>query len=346
MSRLWIPTFSFSTLTSSSQFITNTLINDKNNSYYITPQSSPTYSITPSDLQLYLPSTSPVSPLDAITSQSYPISPPFDYSPRCSKRNSVGFLDNTPTPSTSQLPTLPDMNAIPPPPILSFLDDSLISFTDCGEELNLYSELPAMDEFRSNEMLDHAWQPSLDMQSVPNSQNFEPDCQDISKMYKSEPQPLKLMYPSPSLTPKKSATPLLQLLTPTSLPRPGHILGRKPTRTKKSNVSRRIRSKPCAIKREVDSSPLARFNPLAHDGISTKDVCPYGYRKLVFDDKSGEQVLKWTCIHCSAVTGRKPDLHRHYKTCVIQEKFYCQDVVRELHLIVQHLHVCLIFDVY
>ena len=57
------------------------------------------------------------------------------------------------------------------------------------------------------------------------------------------------------------------------------------------------------------------------------DECEYGWRVWVVE--GGRRIAKWKCHFCEQLVGRRPDLHRHYKTCVVKAKFRCVDVIRK-----------------
>lgn len=59
----------------------------------------------------------------------------------------------------------------------------------------------------------------------------------------------------------------------------------------------------------------------------------YGSEIVVFDAKSRTEKRKWKCRKCQTIVGRKPDLHRHYKSCVNMEKHFCKDVVSEYYFL-------------
>lgn len=128
------------------------------------------------------------------------------------------------------------------------------------------------------------------------------------------------LYPSPEATPHKANIPLPRGKS-RSKAGSGH-----PTRTAAVR---------CKTYREAGASPQPEFETqfASSSGsgawANSDDVCEFG-RRVWVADKRGRRTAKWKCKECGTLTGRRPDLHRHYKTCVTREKFYCEDVIREL----------------
>lgn len=67
--------------------------------------------------------------------------------------------------------------------------------------------------------------------------------------------------------------------------------------------------------------------------VQVCDEFKFGLEVRVYDVGSNSYRKKWRCRKCSATVGRKPDLHRHYKSCVNEEKHFCRDVTSEPHLL-------------
>ncbi|KAL5524812.1 hypothetical protein ACEPAF_9958 [Sanghuangporus sanghuang] len=129
------------------------------------------------------------------------------------------------------------------------------------------------------------------------------------------------LYPSPSPTPQK---PSLQL--------PHHVglnVGISASRPKRAGAAKsKSHRERRAASHTVSASSSSTAPAEKAGGVSpnySADECEYGWR--VWVTEGGRRVAKWKCRFCEQLVGRRPDLHRHYKTCVVKAKFICEDVL-------------------
>lgn len=66
-----------------------------------------------------------------------------------------------------------------------------------------------------------------------------------------------------------------------------------------------------------------------HENGKIVDGCQWGVPVYAVCQVEGVRSIKWRCSRCSALLGRRPDLHRHWKSCVANAFFICDEVIRE-----------------
>lgn len=79
--------------------------------------------------------------------------------------------------------------------------------------------------------------------------------------------------------------------------------------------------------RSISSRAVSATQRATISSVPSTDSCEYGWRVWVLE--GGNMVAKWKCAFCGQLVGRRPDLNRHYKTCVLKDKFFCEDITRE-----------------
>lgn len=140
------------------------------------------------------------------------------------------------------------------------------------------------------------------------------------------------LYPSPSLTPP---------ITPLCLPhaessRAAKVVSR--ATTTRGTRSKRITARSKAyIDRSRRPSPPARNRkisaaPDTEESVQVLAKLQFGSEILEYDNESNSLKKRWRCTNCFKTLGRKPDLHRHYKSCVNNEKHFCRDVTSKIQL--------------
>lgn len=70
-----------------------------------------------------------------------------------------------------------------------------------------------------------------------------------------------------------------------------------------------------------------------HENGKILDGCQWGVPVYAMCQAEGWRSIKWRCSRCLALLGRRPDLHRHWKSCVQNAFFICDEVIREPCLI-------------
>ncbi|KAL5482933.1 hypothetical protein ACEPAI_9528 [Sanghuangporus weigelae] len=135
------------------------------------------------------------------------------------------------------------------------------------------------------------------------------------------------LYPSPSPTPQKPSLQLphyVALNERISTFRPKRAGAAKSKSREERNTIRPRR----AANHTVSASSSSTAPAEKAGGVSpnySADECEYGWR--VWVTEGGRRIAKWKCRFCEQLVGRRPDLHRHYKTCVVKAKFVCEDVL-------------------
>ena len=59
------------------------------------------------------------------------------------------------------------------------------------------------------------------------------------------------------------------------------------------------------------------------------DDCQWGVPVYTVCPENSAKSIRWRCNGCSALLGRRPDLHRHWKNCFRNDEFSCGEVTRE-----------------
>ncbi|KAL5512695.1 hypothetical protein ACEPAG_2961 [Sanghuangporus baumii] len=134
------------------------------------------------------------------------------------------------------------------------------------------------------------------------------------------------LYPSPSPTPQRLSLQLplyvaLNEIISTCRPKRAGAAKSKSREERNTNRPRR------AANHTVSASSSSAAPAEKAGGVSpnySADECEYGWR--VWVTEGGRRIAKWKCRFCEQLVGRRPDLHRHYKTCVVKAKFVCEDV--------------------
>ncbi|EJC98983.1 uncharacterized protein FOMMEDRAFT_148944 [Fomitiporia mediterranea MF3/22] len=126
------------------------------------------------------------------------------------------------------------------------------------------------------------------------------------------------LYPSPSPTPERATVPLPRRKTrkATRKHRPSRAAARQPKSYRELSLS------PLLEPRQSSNSPTG--SPSTSPAILAHGLPAY---TRIWVRQDGKDVEKWKCAACGQLTGRKPDMNRHLKTCVSGEKFYCRDVI-------------------
>ncbi|KAI5121032.1 hypothetical protein M0805_008608 [Coniferiporia weirii] len=160
--------------------------------------------------------------------------------------------------------------------------------------------------------------------------------------YASSSQSPQHMYPSPSPTPERAAVPLphRSRKTPASIALLSRQKRHRPVRaaaSRRKSYREPSEALSSASGEDPDSSveddvppskgPRSGSHAGSDSGADEPEQCKFGKKVWVFDDEKGRRVAKWECSKCSATMGRRPDLHRHYKSCTMREKHYCLPVV-------------------
>ncbi|KAH8113534.1 hypothetical protein DFH11DRAFT_306015 [Phellopilus nigrolimitatus] len=298
----------------------------------------PPTTVSPRDIQLsILPNANGLAPENNIS----PFTSHYDFtSPYSTSSSPVTPIKAEASPPRNALQLFTSSQDVSTQPSLQFQSAPDLDFSmQMNSQLFFGNCLPSpSDSCRDFNGHDHINpSPVNSCGSIPHTPStveiaFDECSRRISSCFPSTPEH---QYPSPSPTPERAAIPLpvasrssSKLRTAASRPRT-HRPIRAVASRRKSYREPSASPTPSSFKPSIFDSVDSPFSTTDFDSTHNGkdgDECKFGKQVWALDRK-GRRAAKWECCNCGVVVGRRPDLHRHWKTCFKREKFYCLNVI-------------------